>query len=103
MNNGNVILGVLCTCIGVIAYFSGVMSDPRAAPFIVIAGLVIIITGLISDTPESGTLEPTPPDLGQQVVKTLVICPGCGSHVSVETKFCPECGANLMPRKPESP
>ena len=107
MGKNNVGTGVFFICIGVFAAiipYIGVLSpgesfDPRLAPVAIVIGIVFLIMGALSKSETETVPQPTQPQPPQQIVKTLVICPVCGSRVSAEVKFCPECGTSLMPRK----
>jgi len=46
------------------------------------------------DTPPTAA-ENTPDSSTNQVLQTLVICPGCGASSPARAKFCSKCGADL--------
>ncbi|MFH2110731.1 MAG: zinc-ribbon domain-containing protein [Candidatus Bathyarchaeota archaeon] len=109
MDKNNVGFGIFFICLGVFAAIlpslgllsPGEMFDPRIAPVVTFIGIVFLIMGLMSKGETGAVSQPIQPQPPQQVVRTLVICPGCGSRVSAEVKFCPECGTSLMPGKPQ--
>ncbi len=92
-------IGLFATLIPVLGLLGpGELFDMRIGPVCFLIGIIFIVYGVVSKDKTSipQPIQAQPP---QQVVKTLVICPKCGSRVSAEHKFCPECGASLMPGK----
>ncbi len=102
MKADDVAVGILFICIGIFVWIApdmgllppGQILDQRLAPIAFIIGIVFLISGLASKN-EKIIAQPVQPQQPQHVVKTLVICPKCGSHVPAESKFCPECGTSL--------